>query len=168
LALHKGSSEDAEEKNKIRKMLTSFFKERECFTLVRPLINEEKLQDLDKMSFDDLRPEFVNQVIGFRKRVISRMKPKTLNGQKLDGQLYLSMLSSYVGAINEGAVPNIENAWSYMCQEQCTKVLAESYETFERELKEVKITCSCDDMNRVIETAEEAAFETFKKKSIGE
>lgn len=81
-------------------MLTSFFKERECFTLVRPLINEEKLQDLDKMSFDDLRPEFVNQVIGFRKRVIGRMKPKTLNGQKLDGQLYLSMLNSYVGAIN--------------------------------------------------------------------
>lgn len=30
--------------------------------------------------------------------------------------MYCNMLSSYVTAINEGAVPNIENAWNYMCQ----------------------------------------------------
>jgi hypothetical protein len=59
------------------------------------------------MNFDDLRPEFVSQVINFRKRVTGRMKAKTLNGQKLNGELYLSMLQSYIGAINEGAVPNI-------------------------------------------------------------
>jgi hypothetical protein len=45
------------------------------------------------------------------------------------------MLSSYVKAINDGAVPNIENAWNYMCQEQCTKVMIESIEAFERELR---------------------------------
>jgi hypothetical protein len=59
------------------------------------------------MNFDDLRPEFVSQVLNFRKRVTGRMKPKMLHGQKLNGELYLSMLQSYVGAINEGAVPNI-------------------------------------------------------------
>lgn len=123
LAPQKGFSEDIEEKNSIRRHLTSFFKDRDCFTLVRPLIDEDKLQDLDKMNFDQLRPEFGTQVIEFRKRVLTKMKPKTLNGQKLSGSLYLSMLSSYVGAINEGAVPNIENAWNYMCQEQCQKVL---------------------------------------------
>jgi hypothetical protein len=85
LAPHKGFSDDIEDKNRIRRMLTSFFKDRDCFTLVRPLIDETKLQDLDKMSFEDLRPEFVNQVINFRKRVTGRMKPKTLNGQKLSG-----------------------------------------------------------------------------------
>lgn len=30
--------------------------------------------------------------------------------------MYCNMMVSYVGAINEGAVPNIENAWNYMCQ----------------------------------------------------
>lgn len=68
------------------------------------------------MNFDDLRPEFVSQVINFRKRVTGKLKPKMMNGQKLSGELYLSMLNSYVGAINDGAVPNIENAWNYMCQ----------------------------------------------------
>lgn len=63
LAPTKGFSEDIEEKNRIRRLLTSFFKDRDCFTLVRPLIDETKLQDLDQMSFDELRPEFGNQVI---------------------------------------------------------------------------------------------------------
>jgi len=52
LALQKGVSEHVESKNKIRRFLTSFFKERDCFTLVRPLTNEENLQNLDKLDFD--------------------------------------------------------------------------------------------------------------------
>jgi hypothetical protein len=102
------------------------------------------------MNFEDLRPEFVNQVINFRKRIVSRMKPKVLNGQKLNGELYLNMLSSYVKAINEGAVPNIENAWNYMCQEQCNKVLHEAWEAFERELREIRIPCSADEISKGI------------------
>ena len=87
--------------------MTSFFKERECITLVRPLIDESKLQELDQIEVENLRPEFANKVIEFRKSIIKKMKPKTLNNQKLNGQLYCDMLTSYIGAINEGAVPNI-------------------------------------------------------------
>ncbi len=32
--------------------------------------------------------------------------------------MYTNLLRSYVTAINEGAVPNIENAWTYMCEEK--------------------------------------------------
>ena len=56
LAPQKGFSDDVEEKNRIRRLLTSFFKDRDCITLIRPLIDETKLQDLDKMKFDELRP----------------------------------------------------------------------------------------------------------------
>lgn len=96
------------------------------------------------------------------------MKPKTLHGQKLSGDLYLSMLNSYVGAINEGAVPNIENAWNYMCQEQCAKVINESYEAYDKEVREMRIPCTVEEMNSIIDRAEEICFEFFKKNSIGE
>lgn len=68
------------------------------------------------MGFEDLRPEFTDQVIKLRKAILNGIKPKTFHNQKLNGEMYLSMLSSYVTAINNGAVPNIENAWSYMCR----------------------------------------------------
>lgn len=96
------------------------------------------------------------------------MKPKMLNGQRLSGELYLSMLSSYVASINDGAVPNIENAWHYMCQEQCTKVMSEAMQAFDSEIRDIKIPCSADDMNKCIEAAEEAATQKFKKRSIGD
>jgi hypothetical protein len=115
LAPQNGFSDDVEEKNRIRRLLTAFFKDRDCFTMIRPLVDEMKLQNLDKMDYDELRPEFVQQAMNFRKRIITSIKAKTLQNQKLNGTLYCSMINSYVNAINEGAVPNIENAWNYMC-----------------------------------------------------
>jgi hypothetical protein len=52
LAPQKGFSDGVEQKNRIRRLLTSFFKERDCFTLVRPLTNEENLQNLEYMDLD--------------------------------------------------------------------------------------------------------------------
>lgn len=44
--LQKGFSDDIEDKNRIRRLLTAFFKNRECITMIRPLVNETKLQQL--------------------------------------------------------------------------------------------------------------------------
>lgn len=100
--------------------------------MVRPLVDETKLQDLDSIPFEDLRPEFIEQVIHFRKRVTQGLKIKTLNGKQLNGDMYCNMMSSYVTAINEGAVPNIENAWNYMCQEQCQKIQEDCEALFDK------------------------------------
>jgi len=67
---------------------------------------------------------------------MSGIKPKCLQNKALTGNMYLSMMNSYVSAINEGAVPNIENAWNYMCEEQCRKALSDCYELCFNEIKE--------------------------------
>lgn len=69
----------------IRKSLSSFFRERDCFTLIRPLVDETQLQNLDKMELDSLRSEFVSEVLNFRKKVINRIKVKTINNKKING-----------------------------------------------------------------------------------
>lgn len=171
LALQKGTTDDVEEKNRIRRLLTTFFKDRECFTLIRPCINEEKLCMLDKLNFDELRPEFVEQVMNFRKRVINRMRPKVVNSKKLNGEMYVSLLGNYVTAINEGAVPNIENAWNYMCKEQCHKISAEAYDLFETRFKEAlsqKIPCPEEDFRTAAKYAKDQAYDLFRKKAFGD
>ncbi len=57
-------SDDTEtlRKNEIRKLLKMFFKDRDCYTLVRPLTDEKKLRNIDKIPTNELRPEFVNQM----------------------------------------------------------------------------------------------------------
>ena len=52
LNVQKGFSEAVESKNRIRRMLTSFFKDRDCVTMIRPLTNESQLQGLADMELD--------------------------------------------------------------------------------------------------------------------
>ncbi len=54
----KGITEQIMEKNRIRKLIKCFFKERDCCTMVWPLTEESKLQELETMSIESLRMEF--------------------------------------------------------------------------------------------------------------
>lgn len=45
--------------------------------------------------------------------------------------MYSDLIQSYLTAINGGAVPNIENAWTYICQNECHKALEIGYENYE-------------------------------------
>eukprot|EP00826_Nyctotherus_ovalis_P014179 TRINITY_DN13925_c0_g2_i1.p1 TRINITY_DN13925_c0_g2~~TRINITY_DN13925_c0_g2_i1.p1 ORF type:complete len:340 (-),score=85.66 TRINITY_DN13925_c0_g2_i1:65-1084(-) len=111
----KGFSDGIEQKNRIRRLLKSFFAERDCCTVVRPLTKEDDLQNLENLELKELRPEFMEQVEELRNKVINRMKVKMLNGKRLDGEMLCDLARNYVEALNKGVVPNIENAWSYIC-----------------------------------------------------
>lgn len=50
-----------------------------------------------------------------RKKIISKMKAKKMHGKNLNGEMLYNLACSYVEAINNGAVPNIETAWTYLC-----------------------------------------------------
>jgi hypothetical protein len=53
--------------------------------------------------------------------VINRIKPKTMNDKKLNGEMLFNLAASYVESINKGVVPNIESSWSYICKNECLK-----------------------------------------------
>ena len=52
------TNEDAANKNKIRKVITEFFRDRDCFTLVRPVSDEKKLRTINKVPYEELRPVY--------------------------------------------------------------------------------------------------------------
>lgn len=171
LSEQKGFSDEVEEKNRIRRLLSSFFKERECITMVRPVLNEKHLQNLDGMELDQLRPEFFQQVMSLRKRILTRCKPKTLNGVLLNGEMFVSLTKNYLTAINQGAVPNIENAWSYLCKNECQKAEQHSYEFYEKLLKEnifPRIPASLDELKNIHRQIKDQVIEIFQKKAIGD
>ena len=109
LKASKGFSDIVEEKNRIRRLLKDFFQDRDCCTLIRPVANEADLQNLEELEINSLRPEFVSQMEEFRKKVLSEVKPKTLNGKELNGEMLAALIENYISAINNGAVPNIES-----------------------------------------------------------
>jgi hypothetical protein len=118
LQQQKGASEAIEQKNRIRRLLCEFFQQRDCCTMVRPVTNEELLQNLDQVPVDQLRPEFVAEMKNLRSRILGQSPIKTLNGKELDGAALVSLAESYSHAINSGSVPNIGEAWDSLCLNQ--------------------------------------------------
>lgn len=88
------------------------------------------------MDLASLRPEFQEQVGNLRRKVINRIKAKSINGRKLNGLMLYNLAKSYVDAINKGAVPSIENSWTYICRNECLKATQEAERVFNAHFNE--------------------------------
>ena len=98
-----GFSNDVMERNKIRTLLKTFFKDRHCCTLVRPANSEMDLQNLSSQK-SKLRTQFEEQMAGVRKFVFNGLKPKSLNGFPMTGKMYLPLVNTLVSSLNKAPV----------------------------------------------------------------
>jgi hypothetical protein len=113
------------EQNRIRQMMTSYFSSRSCATLVRPLMDEQRLQDIHHVSFDDLREEFRDGLESLRNRVyLHHLRPKVVNNVAVTGKSFLALCDHYVEAITDGGVPTINSAWQDVMRDECRDAVA--------------------------------------------
>ena len=170
LELQKGSSDFINSKNQIRSLVKEYFKERDCVTLVRPLIEEGNLQNLEKVDSSKLRKEFIDQVAYLRKTVLNSIKPKQLNGRVLDGEMFLDLLNSYVEMINKGAVPVIQSAWSMMCQSECTRAVENSTEIYNKKTQDItsQFPMSELELKSLLHMLKQEAIENYNNSAIGD
>ena len=129
----KGSSQSVEEKNLVRKMIKTYFNERDCFPMVRPVENENDLQNLMNLPESKIRPEFIKQSNMLKNKIYMKIKPKTFNGRILSGQMLIDLLESVVNAINDGAIPVIENSWNYIANNECLKSIKEYTDNYKKD-----------------------------------
>ncbi|GMF18316.1 unnamed protein product [Phytophthora fragariaefolia] len=129
-----GYSDDAVEKDQIRALLSEFFRQRDCVTLVRPVDDEQQLRNLPQVPYDELRDEFRSSFETLRKRLFGKAKPKTMFGKPLNGAMFVNLAGSYVEALNSGKAPVISSAWSRVVQAQCHDALEDAVERYKAEL----------------------------------
>ncbi|KDO77713.1 hypothetical protein CISIN_1g001482mg [Citrus sinensis] len=125
-----GSGRDIAAKNEIRDSIRALFPDRECFTLVRPLSNENELQRLDQISLDRLRPEFRAGLDALTKFVFERTRPKQVGATVLTGPVLIGITESYLDAINNGAVPTISSSWQSVEEAECRRAYDSATETY--------------------------------------
>ena len=170
LELQQGTSEVIKNKNQIRKMVKEYFPNRDCVTLVRPLLEEGNLQNLEKINSSKLRKEFIEQVNYLRKTVLNSINPKKLNGQELSGEMFINLLHSYVDMINEGAVPIIQTAWVYMRQNQAINAKKRCIEQYEKKVNELqnKLPMKEEYLKNILKKIKKDILFTFKESIIGD
>ena len=116
-----GTTDSILEKNLIRKKIKNYFIERDCFPMVRPVEKEKDLQNLMNLSDEEIRPEFIIQSNNLREMIYTKVKPKNFSGKILSGEMLIELLESIIDAINDGAIPVIENSWKYITNNECIK-----------------------------------------------
>ena len=171
LELQKGSSEQIEERNRVRTALKNFFKDRDCFTLVRPVANEAELQRLDGKEISDLRPEFAQQVHILRKKVLQSVAVKSLNTRAMTGEMLAGLLHTYTKAINEGVVPSIESAWTYISAGACEKAFHEALDVYNEAIsKEIEKNFPLfeQELKEIHRDAKTDALDLFNVKAFGD
>jgi hypothetical protein len=129
----------AEGKNRIRSCLREYFPDRDCFTMVRPCTNESQLQNLDAMPNKQLRPEFVAQAEELRDKIFAAAvaRPMHVKGYPLTGAMLAMLCESYVTAVNDGRVPDIKDAWTYVCDAQRSQLEQKAVVDFSEEVNKL-------------------------------
>ena len=133
-----GDDEIINEKNRVRKLIRTYFPERDCFTMVRPVENEKDLQNLEYLSDQELRTVFLEQAQIFRDKIMNITTPKTFHKKLLSGAMLLELIENILDTINSGSIPIIENSWKYVIQNEAIKSTDYFFNQFSKEIREFR------------------------------
>jgi hypothetical protein len=127
-ALKTDESDDSEvmKKNEIRGILKTFFKERDCYTIIRPINDEKKLRNIDKIPVKELRPEFVTQMDKLVAKVFNMVRPKLVQGSFLNGKMYLNLVRMYISSLNNNSLPDVKTSWKIVVDQQMEEIYDKS------------------------------------------
>jgi hypothetical protein len=116
----------ARAKNGIRSSIKNLFPDRDCFTLVRPMNDEAQLAHLEAVPTSQLRSEFREGLASLVDTCFVRAQPKRIGNTILTGPMLAGLVSAYVDAINNGAVPTIATAWQGVAEAECRRAADEA------------------------------------------
>nr|XP_042113693.1 guanylate-binding protein 6 isoform X2 [Peromyscus maniculatus bairdii] len=119
LKLIPGNNPRVQASNLPRECIRHFFPKRKCFVFDRPTNDKELLQKIETISEDQLEPKFQEQTRAFVSYVFTYAKIKTLReGIEVTGNRLGTLVTTYVDAINSGAVPCLDDAVTTLAQRE--------------------------------------------------
>eukprot|EP01113_Clastostelium_recurvatum_P035254 TRINITY_DN4893_c0_g1_i1.p1 TRINITY_DN4893_c0_g1~~TRINITY_DN4893_c0_g1_i1.p1 ORF type:complete len:851 (-),score=175.02 TRINITY_DN4893_c0_g1_i1:63-2615(-) len=156
-------------KNQARKAIKDLFRDRDCSTIIRPVMDEKQLRNIDQIPSSSLRPEFLGQVNTFTEKVLHSARAKMLFGKAVTGEGLAILCKSYTSAINTGAVPSIRKAWENIGLIENPRVMKQALATYLRLLvdtvkKEGGFPLSDSKFNAIHEASADGALAEFNDK----
>ncbi|GBF99772.1 hypothetical protein Rsub_12400 [Raphidocelis subcapitata] len=153
--------------NQMRATIKSVFPERDAFTLLRPMLLEDELANLDKFPFSKLRPEFRKGVDELTRLLRLKAHPLAVAGQLLSGRAYCQLAGAYCDAINGGAVPQLVTAWQGVARAECQHALDAALSAYEGSFT-ADAARSEEELLTTHQAALSAALAAFKAGALGD
>ena len=137
--LERALSEELFGKGGVRATLKHFFRQRALLPMVRPCLDETKLQALNDLGNSALRPEFQRQLEQFRQLVrAAAARPKELGGLALNGPALARLAQAAVASVNEGKAPSIQTTFDFLQERRARDFEEEAAAELERRCGELQ------------------------------
>ncbi len=103
-----------------------------------------------------------------RKKLLSQVKVKKINDVAVTGSSMTDLCKKCIDMVNKGGVPNMQNAWDYVCTQQNSRALDLALEEIDSHLLEYKESLIGDDheFKSIKHRVQRASINVFKNKSI--
>ena len=150
------------DKDRVRNVLRASFPRRSCTTIIRPVTEESDLQG-DILACPNLRPEFVEQMNAFRTSLFDSASVKQINGLAMTGPLMADMIESWLGGINKGGVPRMDDSWTALCQSRNMVAMKAATKTFDDGIQMIKLPTANDSIHSRLFDLKSAAVESYKE-----
>ena len=95
---------------------------------------------------------------------------KKMNDQPINGEILAGLIKNYVDTINHKDIPNIENAWDYICRDQCQKAYEESFDDYDKGMKEYlnhQWPVSVESLKNLHNECYKLAVKEYQQKALG-
>ena len=163
-----GSTDDIIRKNKIRESITRFFKDRDWYTLIRPLNEEERLAHIESENYEDLKPEFITQMNTLIQKIYTKAKPKIINSKVLNSSMFLGLTLEYVDSLNSEKTPTILTSLDRVIHAESNKVMDNLFEDLRAEIdnsaNSSKFPIEKEDLDEIMSKIKESFLEQIRTK----
>ena len=154
----------SDKQKQIRESILTFFKFRDCVTMVRPADSEAELQNLNENP-DNVRKEFQIEVNRIRDKIYNNCGAKQLQGVNMTSRMYVKMVENFVASINNGSAPNIKDAWSNILENECMVAMQQARQDYDEnlaaEFKGTKASHSVQDLQATLNTLRDNAYDAY-------
>lgn len=83
-----------------------------------------------------MRKPFRKQVEYLIDKIYRNVKPKSINGQTMDGKMFSQIIEEYTSCMNNNGMPEINTAWERVMESEIKQVLQTSINKVNFELQE--------------------------------
>ncbi|XP_050011729.1 guanylate-binding protein 6-like isoform X2 [Alexandromys fortis] len=135
LKLIPGVNPRVQASNLPRECIRHFFPKRKCFVFDQPTRDKALLRKLETISEEQLDPMFLEQTRAFVSFIFTHGKIKTLReGIKVTGNRLGTLVTTYVDAINNGAVPCLDDAVTTLAQRENSAAVQKAAEHYSEQM----------------------------------
>jgi hypothetical protein len=89
--------------------LLKYFPDRDCLTLVKPLVKESDLKMLNNIMLEKLNPDFQNEILELKNKIFKNLSCKRIKGKKLNGFSLAFLIEEWIKTVNAGETININS-----------------------------------------------------------